>query len=903
MGHCQSAVRQVVKLTGKRHQRRRPQEISTDDDLPSRTRHRHSIYDGAKAISRSISDSVSAAVSLKGQKASSGHTNFSDALPQHLRNDGNAITDQLLQTSLTPERNRKWVALSTTHESMPEVRGPMLAEENESEDEFTWMFEFQVPSAVTDAEQKAFERMLRTKEETSTQFIARVFENLLERKEVEHMMLHPGPTSLKEPVKEPLKEPLLPIDMAVQDFPDSRSRAQRCVIHIVIAFLSKTLNDACDVCEVPEAVTSVAFLSNNGDRIFVCARLSVEAAELFAELGQYPVQLCMAGVNELGIKISDKDTSLAYVAYNDNIRKYCRQHQDAYSLERSTVLRHNDRIRILLNEIRKRMNLSELQGSGLLSSYSPLHLEHGLCSLKRCWGLNPLLPASYCEMQQPLDDVHEYFGEEITLYFAFLQELCNASLVLAAIVLTLWALSRHLKVWRGLLWPKFCIFVVAFIWYRIFVSLWRHREKCFENKWGFEAHQLCRVGSLPNYRFKGKMLPSPENENVKSIQVSARHKKLGRLAAAVLTGLLLLLLGAVIAVEQLLFWKLSGRYSGGSSSAYLSCAWGTFSGLQIKVIDSLWSRMSDWITDLEHRVNLDDFLWSKRVKGCIVRFLTSISSVALFAFLQPALCFYDPREQTELQDCMEHSMYQLEKQLVSLFVTRYMILAGTINDVIRPWLTLEAKRYFRSETETSLTILQADMLEYESDDYSSDWLDVLVPLGFVMLFGTSSPPIFFLMILILAHQVRCDAWKLCYVYRRPYPCVVKDIGVFDAMLGFFGYAMIVTNLVFLRMEFGSFVAHWLEHVMPANLVESMEGFGSGFFGLLFVMIWKLLELMMPSETIWLRLEKRRQDLQRQKTLQSQITHRVAHIMSLQASMVEHSMDNNVQQQEKGRNKR
>lgn len=232
-----------------------------------------------------------------------------------------------------------------------------------------------------------------------------------------------------------------------------------------------------------------------------------------------------------------------------------------------------------------------------------------------------------------------------------------------------------------------------------------------------------------------------------------------------------------------------------------------------------------------------------------------------------------------------HHASNLKKQLLSMFIARYIILAGAFNDVFKPWLTLKVKvlrRSWMGEPPSSFTALQADMLEYGNRDLTDDWLDVLLAVGWTMFFGSIAPVLVFFLLVVIAFQIRCDAWKLLNVYRRPYPRIVKNIGSFDTLLVAFGYCMIITNVGLLRIQLGSRVKITSAMGMD-GLNISRDWFGRlelllealtcviviAFLSLL----WASSGLLMPNETYFLRLEERRQDLQRRKLWSKHISSR------------------------------
>lgn len=73
-------------------------------------------------------------------------------------------------------------------------------------------------------------------------------------------------------------------------------------------------------------------------------------------------------------------------------------------------------------------------------------------------------------------------------------------------------------------------------------------------------------------------------------------------------------------------------------------------------------------------------------------------------------------------------------------------------------------------------------LEWQSklDNYETpleDYMEMVIDYGYVVMFAVAfplAPLIAFVMVVI---EVRIDAYKLCYLTRRPFPIPAQDIGV------------------------------------------------------------------------------------------------------------------------------
>ncbi|KAJ1396497.1 calcium-activated chloride channel-domain-containing protein [Ochromonadaceae sp. CCMP2298] len=156
------------------------------------------------------------------------------------------------------------------------------------------------------------------------------------------------------------------------------------------------------------------------------------------------------------------------------------------------------------------LNLRRLKvdGSGSIIAYFPLHDDGPREQLARNWFGWSVRP-----WEQPLDDVKEYVGEKITLYFAFtghyttwLTSLCAVSLVVILYFFVLLVMEGNLvmALSKGFMIPFFCIFVA--IWAQLMLEYWKQTQNVKAMEWGqteFEEEEDER----PEFE-QTKMVPS-----------------------------------------------------------------------------------------------------------------------------------------------------------------------------------------------------------------------------------------------------------------------------------------------------------------------------------------------------------------------------------------------------------
>jgi len=292
---------------------------------------------------------------------------------------------------------------------------------------------------------------------------------------------------------------------------------------------------------------------------------------------------------------------------------------------------------------------------------------------------------------------------------------------------------------------------------------------------------------------------------------------------------------------------------------------GILTGVQIKVVDSVWEHISNWVTDLECRQTALEFASSKQLKATVVKFITSMSTMVFFAFLQPLMDLSQdglndetPNGQSgdSASGTLDWFRTQLSTQLRAIFITRFIVL-GMLNRVLKPWVALKVKYWLvmrGTESTFSIKGVQELMDEYSPSDLHHDYLDLLLPLCFIIFFGMIFPLSIVLLLFLAVIQIRSDAWKLTHVCRRPYPRVVMELGFFDSFLEFCGHCMIFSNLGLVYVLFPHHDADPTGLHLAVYLSLAMVG----------VLAWHFVAWLVPDKSDFVELEGRRHEFQRHK---------------------------------------
>ncbi|KAF5910014.1 anoctamin-8 isoform X1 [Clarias magur] len=119
--------------------------------------------------------------------------------------------------------------------------------------------------------------------------------------------------------------------------------------------------------------------------------------------------------------------------------------------------------------------IPELKARGVIQQVFPLHEQRILGQLMKSW------VQAVCE-KQPLDDICDYFGVKIGMYFAWLGFYTTSMLYPAVIGFVLWMLTETDQTSRDICCVVFALFNV--VWATLFLERWKRRGAELAYRWG-----------------------------------------------------------------------------------------------------------------------------------------------------------------------------------------------------------------------------------------------------------------------------------------------------------------------------------------------------------------------------------------------------------------------------------
>ncbi|KAL4713746.1 hypothetical protein ACJJTC_004277, partial [Scirpophaga incertulas] len=430
---------------------------------------------------------------------------------------------------------------------------------------------------------------------------------------------------------------------------------------------------------------------------------------------------------------------------------------------------------------------------GVVASMFPLHERQALDNLRNKWVKTLFSP-------QPLDEISEYFGVKIAMYFAWLGHYTQSLTVPAVVGFIFWIwLGTANENWKDIAYVLFSLFNV--LWACVYLETWKRYSNVLAYKWG-TLDQRDDLLVEPRPLFQGEMGTSQVTGRPEP-QYAAWRRRVWRHCVSFPVTLACLSVATVATFAVLRaqdWWETTIIYFTWIPRAFLA--------ILIAVEEELYARIARWLNDKENYRLETKYENHLIVKIALFQFVNSFMSLFYIAFY--------------LQD-----MDKLKEQLAVLLITRQLI--GNLKESALPYL-IENLRLARicvdvfgalspskEQTAAQLTDLfdkktnssgespenslvngsadkgdrrdsepvlgqkvihqaelESQLFKYEGT--FAEYLEMLTQLGHVVLFSSAFPLAAVCALVNNAAEVRADAFKLCHVAQRPFGERISNIG-------------------------------------------------------------------------------------------------------------------------------
>lgn len=476
--------------------------------------------------------------------------------------------------------------------------------------------------------------------------------------------------------------------------------------------------------------------------------------------------------------------------------------------DKGSLFTYADKARLIIDALNSRFDLCAMKKYEVMIDNYCVHQEKSLQKLKRIWARIGAICNS-----QPLDDIRQYYGEKISLYFAWIGTYANfmkcAAFFGLAVQIAKYFYPQTDSIYQ-ILTVSFAIFLT--FWASFFDQLWGRKEKILAWHWG--TSNLSEI-EMQRGDFIGKFEKDEVTGRMKVIEKKSslsRFKKI--LSYSFILTLIFVVIGAVVSIFLFRAYMLSVDEVWGMILP------GLLNAVQIKIMNIIYDKLAVVLNDWENHETDNMYNDHLAVKLFLFRFVNSYSSLFYLAFFAGSRC-----KRTCIVD--------LSYQLMVIFLTN---MAMNTVELGMPWLKMKLK--LRQETKKVRKARENDSslrehvypVEYESklQSYESpldDYMEMVIQFGYVSLFGAALPILPVLALIELMLEIRVDAWKICNLTKRAPPNRSENIGVWRSIIITVAYAGAITNSGIIFITIGFFKSEPYTQVLGFLTLEHLMIFG------------------------------------------------------------------------------
>ena len=513
---------------------------------------------------------------------------------------------------------------------------------------------------------------------------------------------------------------------------------------------------------------------------------------------------------------------------------------------------------------------------GTLAAYFPLHLENELKYLKNEWGnpkmlfsgsiigYNPegepkerLVEGEEPEVEhntmgaaknrlqvhrfplslvyQPIEEIRDYFGDDVGLYFSWLGVYTKALFVMSLTGLVVMGVQPYASdcdffgcgVARNPLTVYYTIYVG--IWSTLFIESWHRRENELRFLWGTE--KLSQI-EQPRPAFVGELDTNPETGRQLLVVKSPAEQYMKIFLSTLMSvGFIIFTVASAIAAQMVKYIEPDGE--GLLEQKKYEMAAAALNLAIIAIYGSLFEKLADALTEWENHRTQSEFDNSRVGKNFLFQFVNNYFVLFYISYLRE---IKDPISKAAHPCQYGNCLPELQVQLIVVFTGKTLgkQFAYTLKPFIYKWKKqckdnsmtksivknaskgtsmmpasmksamdqvgnlaegggqgdprhqLKALKNVRNPYE-----LQARLMPYQGT--FADFNDRVIQFGYLVLFAPAFPLAPFLAFVNNVIEIRTSGFKMCFAYQRPKWRARSGIGSWLAVMNVLGFLAVITN--------------------------------------------------------------------------------------------------------------
>jgi len=582
-----------------------------------------------------------------------------------------------------------------------------------------------------------------------------------------------------------------------------------------------------------------SFTSIDKDEIFLCLSLSDEAyIQNFIVTSHMDLQLKLDIADRLNIGDCTDDSAVGppFVRYDpwavSQLHKQgvlkANDPRDMFVTYKARdpkgcLLSSLDRFRVMFKQLSSGCDLDDAKNQGLIIDWYPSH------SLKRCqrlglvWGSFRLL--SDLTFKQPINMINSYFGTRVSFLFAWNGLYCKALLALIPPALVWQSLGTIANFAGGVSSEEanrqvLGMTVIVLVWSKIAVNLWDREQEFFLKLWGLNPDLKDRIIRA---EYRGALQPADYDSNVKELHSS----KMSDFLRLCISWLVTLAFISVI-VFCLMLWL--SVFDGNMNLFASICL-----AIKIKIFEFIWNMLCPILTEFENPKYADDYYNSFIVKQFLFGFVNQYWAFFFLAIKQKYTaagcptggCLLAVRKQLVMTITIL-SACRILQVLMEAFFVKFAIW----------WEDRALKKRLGTEDipKRSFVEEQSKYLDFQAQEQVQAMIQLVVPLGYVMLFGGIAPLIIPMCFVVFTISLRAGAFSLITASKRPVPREVYGIG---------RWREVILGLMYIGLFFSGFLMAAYGDMLDGTWMITRMSI-IGIFYLIVCLIWMAIDFIIPS---------------------------------------------------------
>lgn len=379
-------------------------------------------------------------------------------------------------------------------------------------------------------------------------------------------------------------------------------------------------------------------------------------------------------------------------------------------------------------------------------------------------------------MKQPIEDIRDYYGTSIALYFAFI-EFYTKALIFPSL-LGLLQFVWHLNL------PIVCGFYV--LWTTIFLELWNRRCSILAYRWGtIEMTSL----DIPRTAYTGVLKPDPITGKM-TLQYPMRLTYMQMYCISYPVVFFCIIAAGYFALYQFQIEdEVLHDFGPDSWLLYIPVI---VQSVLIAIFSWAYEKLATFLTDLENHRTRSQYERHRVNKLMLFEIVNNFFSLFYIAFVLRDL------NQLKYQLMMQLIIFQIVCTAQEIGIPLLAVLRQKFTKYIAEEMDDEKKEKIIDAARYEQSFYEAGLDEYQST--YEDYLQMCTQFGYVVLFAAVAP---FAAIGALINNIfalHIDIFKLCNIFKRPYARRAKNIGAWESAFELLSVLSIFSNCGLLYMQ-------------------------------------------------------------------------------------------------------